>query len=120
MRIDSQDKIVLWRLSKNISNSIQQVLRSFPAEDEYGIGEQLKIKAIHIPINISEGLSRLQDEERDCFMSKAYCALMECKYLLHMAQQLDYLEADLVKKHIIRINILASKIDCSDKTSFYN
>lgn len=82
-KISFKEKII--RLADEIAQSVYPLTYSFPQEDKFALGDQLRRAIISVPANIIEGFSRRGDKEHRQFLSIAYASLKEAKYLLYFA-----------------------------------
>jgi four helix bundle protein len=65
----------VWRKSLTFVTSIYDQTQSFPAEERYGLTNQLRRAAVSIPSNIAEGAARQTNQE---FLQFLYIALGSC------------------------------------------
>ncbi len=84
-------KIKVWQLADILVIEIYRVTKGFPKEELYGITSQLRRAAVSVPTNIAEGANREHVKEYLQFLNISKGSAAEVKYLLHLANQLEYL-----------------------------
>ena len=70
-------KVDAYKLAKELTKLIYQLLHKFPIEERYALSDQIRRAAISIPANIAEGLGRFAIRERIHFLDIAYGSLTE-------------------------------------------
>jgi four helix bundle protein len=87
-------KLTVWEKSHRLTLEIYKATVSFLKEELYGITSQLRRSATSIPTNIAEGCGRGSDSDFKRFLQIAFGSASETEYLLLLATDLNYLEAD--------------------------
>jgi four helix bundle protein len=87
-----------WKLTDDLTVALYEVTRSFPKEELYGLTSQLRRAAASVPTNIAEGSARESQKDYLRFLYIARGSLTEAQYLVHLAQRLGYLAAELAAK----------------------
>lgn len=85
-------RLKVWKKSLELVKEFYSLTASFPAEEKFGITNQLRRAAISIPSNISEGASRKSTTERVRFYEIARSSLVELDTQIEIAIELHYLE----------------------------
>ncbi|KAF0141368.1 MAG: S23 ribosomal protein [Stygiobacter sp.] len=62
----------IWSASHNLALEIYKITKDFPSEEKFGITSQLKISALSIPTNISEGSGCGSDSDFSRFLQIAF------------------------------------------------
>ncbi len=70
---------------------VYSTTRTFPKEEVYGLGIQLRRGAVSVPSNIAEGKGRSSDKDFVLFLHHARGSLFELETQLTVARQLNYL-----------------------------
>lgn len=118
---DGLENLVLWQKSMEFSKRVcKYVVSSFPSEEKYALGIQLKRSVQSIPANIAEGYGRFYYQEgiRFCYLARG--SLEETLTHLHLAHELKYLSDETfsgLKNEIIEIRRLISGYVAFLKTS---
>lgn len=69
-----------------------QMTKRFPKEELYGITSQVRRAAVSIPTNIAEGASRQHKRDYLNFLYIARASMAETEYLLHLSNELKFLD----------------------------
>lgn len=85
------EKLEVWQQSRKVVVAVYKLVKSFPAEERYGLCDQLRRAAISVPSNIAEGISRIAVKETMHFLEIAFGSLMEVYCQLQIAVDLDYI-----------------------------
>jgi four helix bundle protein len=88
------EKLEVWRQSRKVVVAVYKLLKKFPAEERYGLCDQLRRAAISVPSNIAEGISRIAVKETMHFLEIAFGSLMEVYCQLQIAVDLGYITED--------------------------
>lgn len=92
----SFEKLKVWQTSKELVSEIYKLVRKFPNEEKYALGDQMRRAVVSIPSNIAEGSGRGSLKEQIHFIEIAYGSLMESYCQLQVACDLSFIqEADL-------------------------
>ena len=51
-------ELKIWQRSMNLAEEVYKIVADFPKEERFGLASQIKICAVSIPSNISEGAGR--------------------------------------------------------------
>jgi len=71
------EKLEAWNAARALSSQVYKITAQFPAEEKYGIVQQLRRAAISVSSNLSEGTGRFSPKDQAHFYSMAYSSLME-------------------------------------------
>ena len=82
----------VWKLSMDFVESVYKALKTFPAEERYGLCDQIRRAAVSIPSNIAEGFGRDSNKDFAHFLSIARGSLFEISTQLEIASRLGYLK----------------------------
>ncbi len=83
-------KLNVYHAAKQLVMDVYNISRKFPAQEQYGLTNQIQRAAVSIPSNIAEGMGRFSVKERLHFIEISYGSLMEVMCQLEIAQQLNY------------------------------
>ena len=84
-------KLMVYHRSVELVARVYGLSRSFPAEEQYGLTNQIQRAAVSIPSNIAEGMGRFSNKERVRFLEIANGSLMETMCQLEIALLLGYI-----------------------------
>lgn len=68
---NSYKKLDVYAKSRQLVVTVYSLLKHFPAEEKYALGDQMRRAVISVPSNIAEGLSRTAPKEQAHFFG--YC-----------------------------------------------
>jgi four helix bundle protein len=89
----SYRELVAWHKAMSFVSAIYEATRLFPADERYGLTNQLRRAAVSVPSNIAEGQARLSQKEFHHFLSIARGSMAEIETQLLLAKDLQYLSA---------------------------
>ena len=89
--IKSYRELEVWQKSMDFVEDVYKALKAFPAEEKYGLCDQIRRAAVSIPSNIAEGFGRDTNAEFARFLSIARGSLFEIATQLELANRLGYL-----------------------------
>jgi four helix bundle protein len=84
-------ELIAWQKAMKFVTEIYAVTQRFPAEERYGITNQLRRAAISVPSNIAEGQARFSQKEFHHFLSQSRGSLVEIETQVLIARELRYL-----------------------------
>ena len=92
------EKLETWQQSRQLVAAVYKLIRKFPAEERYGLCDQMRRAIISVPSNIAEGVSRIAVKETIHFIEIAFGSLMEVYCQLQIAVDLGYITEDDFKQ----------------------
>ena len=84
----------VWENAHALTLKIYKLTTLFPGDEQYGLTSQLRRAVASIPTNIAEGCGRNSDADLARFLDIAMGSASETEYLLCLACDLGYVEAD--------------------------
>ena len=87
----SFEKLDAYVYARDLVKGIYMVQRSFPKEEKYALGDQVRRAAASIIANIAEGCGRNSIKEKIHFFEIAFGSLTESFSELQIAQNLGYI-----------------------------
>src|SRR3954469_55115 len=95
-------QLIIWEKGFQIAVDSYALIRSFPAEEKFGLASQISRCATSIPSNIAEGSSRTSDKDYRRFLEIALGSSYELETQLMIADALNLgpasLRSDLLSK----------------------
>ena len=85
-------KLIVWQKAMELTKAMYVLSRHFPADERYGLTDQLRRAAASIPSNIAEGNGRSGNREYARFLAIARGSLYESITQLELAKELGYIE----------------------------
>jgi len=95
----------VWKMSMELCEQVYGLVRQFPADERYALGDQLRRAVVSIPSNIAEGNGRDSKSDYARFLSIARGSLFEVQTQLELAERLNYVTvSEELKGSITRIS----------------
>ena len=89
----------VWKKSIDLVTEIYKLTAEFPAEEKFGIVNQIRRAAVSIPSNIAEGSARSSDKENLRFLDMACGSLAELETQILISENLGFINShDIVTK----------------------
>lgn len=111
------ENLQVWQDARNFVNHIYSVTKKFPADERFGLIDQLRRAAVSIALNIAEGSDRKSDVEFRRYLRMSITSTEEVVTALFIALDLKYLnqsEFNLLyeESHMIvaKLNALIKKL----------
>ena len=86
-------KLKVWQKAHRLALSVYAATERFPSDERFGLTSQVRRAAVSVPTNIAEGRARQGDREFRNFLNIAYGSAAEVEYLMILARDLGFLEA---------------------------
>jgi len=83
-------RLAVWQEAMQLAEKVYRATRWFPAEERFGLSQQMRRAAVSVPSNIAEGAGRGTDKDFTRFLLIARGSLQEVETQLHLARRLDY------------------------------
>ena len=87
----SFERLEVWQEARKLVIETYKLVRKFPKEERYALGEQIRRAVVSIPSNIAEGSGRVSLKEKMHFVEIAYGSLMEVYCQLQIAVDLKFI-----------------------------
>jgi len=81
----------VWQNAMELAERVYAITSSFPAQERYGIVQQMRRAAVSIPSNIAEGYGRRTSRQRYNFLENALGSLFELETQTELAARLRFL-----------------------------
>ena len=107
---NSYKKLDVYAKSRQLVVTVYSLLKHFPAEEKYALGDQMRRAVISVPSNIAEGLSRTAPKEQAHFLDIAYGSLMETDCQLDILLDLGYISKEMREMLDVEINSIGKMI----------
>jgi four helix bundle protein len=88
------EKLEAWKFSMELTKAVYQMTATFPAEERYGLSQQMRRAAVSIPSNIAEGADRNGTKEFLNFIGISRGSLAELETQLQLAVMLGFAAPD--------------------------
>ena len=108
-KIKSFTDLNAWKKAHELVLSVYKITKSFPAEERFGLTNQIQRSAVSISSNIAEGFSRHTSSEKKQFYYVSLGSLTEVQNQLLIARDVKFIMlADF--KEIAHQTIIVSKL----------
>ena len=111
MYLYSFEKLEVWQLSRKLIGIVYKITDKFPAEEKFGLTNQLRRAAVSVASNIAEGSSRNSLKDHIRFIEVAYGSLMEVYTQLCIAVDLSYSSKEEIQEINLLIKELSNKLN---------
>ena len=85
------EKLDVWQRAIEYAQRVYAATKSFPADERFGLTNQMRRAAVSVSSNIAEGSGRVSDADFARFLEIAYGSLMEVVSQSTIAARLEYL-----------------------------
>lgn len=96
-------KLKVWQKAHTFTVNLYKLTANFPADERFGLTNQIRRASVSIESNISEGCGRGSSKELSRFIDIAQGSAFEVRCQILVAKDLKYLTID-------QANLLESKI----------
>ena len=93
----------VWEKSHDLTLRIYELTSQFPREEVYGLTSQIRRACASIPTNIAEGCGRDSSPDFARFLQIAMGSASETEYLVLLARDLKYLNAN---QYVVLIDVV--------------
>lgn len=84
------EELKVFELADRLVLEVYRLTASFPAEERYGLSQQMRRAAVSIPSNIVEGCTRESQADFRRFIEIATGSAAELRYQLGLSRRLDF------------------------------
>jgi four helix bundle protein len=100
----------MWQQGIQVVKQVYLVTRSFPAEERFGLVQQMRKAAVSIPSNIAEGFNRRHLAEKLQFLGIAAGSSAELETQIIIAREIGCLDVKTTSELVQQVEILARMI----------
>lgn len=87
-------KLNVWELAHELVLDVYRVTADFPANEKFGLTNQIRRAAVSIPSNIVEGSARSSNADFSRFVSISMGSAAEVEYQLYLAYELKFVDEE--------------------------
>ena len=98
MEMFSFEGLKVYSMARSLVKEVYIIVRSFPKEEQFALGSQLRRASSSITANLAEGSGRISLKEKVHYVEIAYGSLAETFSELLTAQDLNYVEVEQINK----------------------
>lgn len=113
-------KLQVYKQAKSLSHDVCKLIKTYPADERFGLCDQLRRAVMSVPINIAEGFGRFSSKEKAHFIQIAYGSLNEVMCELELSQDENYINEDQLKELEKQIRPLSKQLAALHKSIINN
>ena len=104
------ERLEVWQEARKLVVDAYNLIRKFPKEERYALGDQIRRAVVSIPSNIAEGSGRVSLKEKMHFVEIAYGSLMEVYCQLQIAVDLKFINEIELENMRKRFSLISSML----------
>jgi len=105
--IQKYTDLELWLKTRELTNSIYTISKSFPEAERFGLTNQMRRCAVSVPSNIAEGCGRSSFKETVHFLYIARGSLYELETQLYLSLDQKFISNDMSQE--LQDNVITCK-----------
>jgi four helix bundle protein len=105
------EKLEVWKEARILVKTVYVLTANFPAQEKYGLTDQIRRAVVSIILNITEGSDRKSDIEFKRFLRMAITSAEEVVTGFYLAIDLEYVKQNEFDKIYTEINNLVARIN---------
>lgn len=86
------EKLEIWQDARMFVNEVYSITKKFPADERFGLTNQLRRAAVSVVLNIAEGTNRQTIKDRSHFFQMSITSVDEVVTALYIALDQGYIE----------------------------
>ena len=115
-RIRDYKDLLVWQKGIALSKLVDEITRTFPGDERFGLVSQMRRAAVSVPSNIAEGQARHTTGEFIQFISHAEGSLAELDTQLTIAVELKYCSAQVATAALALVSELRKMLNTLRRT----
>ena len=88
-------KLICYQKGRILVTEIYKIVKTFPSEEKYALGDQLRRAVVSVTSNIAEGSGRQSFKDQAHFIELSYGSLMEVMSQLDVALDLGFINNNI-------------------------
>lgn len=92
--MESYEDLIVWQKAYQLVLDMYRITKDFPADERFGLVQQMRRAAVSIPSNIAEGWGRGTRKDYTRFVEMARGSSYELQTQLRIASDLGYMRHD--------------------------
>ena len=85
-------KLNVYQVSKGLVREVYRIVKTFPPNEIYALGDQMRRAVVSIPSNIAEGTAKSSPKEQFHFLEISYGSLMELMCQTEIGYDLGFID----------------------------
>jgi len=107
----SFEKLGVWQDARMFTVSIYKITAAFPAEEKFGLTNQVRRASVSIAANIAEGSGRVSPKDQAHFYQVAYSSTIEVLSHLLIAFDLKFIDEKNLSVLRLKLEELTNKVN---------
>lgn len=108
-KIQKFTDLIAWQEGHKLVLLVYKEIKNFPAEEKFGLSDQMRRAAVSITSNIAEGFTKKSAKEKCQFYNTAKASLTELQNQILIAKDVKYSDKDSFLK-IAEQSVLVNKL----------
>ena len=111
------EDLEVWKIALEIIYETYRLVKKFPTEEKFALGDQMRRAATSIALNIAEGSGCASKKSFVLYLNRAKGSTLECVAIIKIAlQELFLMESDahnmqvLLEKEFFKVSALEKKM----------
>jgi len=96
-------ELIVWQKSRVLVKDVYKLTKKFPADEKFGLTQQIRRAVVSIPSNIAEGSGRETNADFIRFINIANGSAFEVETQLYLALDLEYISKSELEEIIIKL-----------------
>lgn len=85
------EQLEIWQEARQLVSKIYKLTKKFPADERFGLTDQIRRAAVSVALNIAEGTNRRTDKDRKRFFEMSITSVDEVVTALYIALDQGYI-----------------------------
>ncbi|MDQ5950565.1 MAG: hypothetical protein QG585_507 [Patescibacteria group bacterium] len=94
IKISNFTDLVAWQEAHRVVLFIYKIITKFPAEEKYGLGNQMRRAVISVTSNIAEGFARVGAKDKKRYYNMAFTSLLELENQVIASKDLYFIQQE--------------------------
>ena len=90
--------LICYQKGRTLVKEVYALVKTFPVEEKYALGDQLRRAVVSVTSNIAEGSGRQSLKDQAHFLELSYGSLMEVMSQLDLALDLNFIDNENYKR----------------------
>ena len=90
--------LICYQKGRTLVKEVYALVKTFPVEEKYALGDQLRRAVVSVTSNIAEGSGRQSFKDQAHFLELSYGSLMEVMSQLDLALDLSFIDNENYKR----------------------
>ena len=90
--------LICYQKGRTLVKEVYALVKTFPVEEKYALGDQLRRAVVSVTSNIAEGSGRQSFKDQAHFLELSYGSLMEVMSQLDLALDLNFIDNENYKR----------------------